>query len=149
MLALPVHCGWSNDQLVAVPRQDRNLGILLSSWLPISLASSRVSGPAPEPTVDGQCGGRDVPNSRRGAFYRVNQAMRDFFGYDAETLMSKTWIGWPPITGKSTDLDKVADMVAGRIESYRMTKRFIPPTATRSGATSPWAAYAAPTAMSI
>lgn len=63
--------------------------------------------------------------SPEGAFYEVNQALCDFFGYDAKTLLSKTWIELTHPDYLQADLDKVAELAAGRIDSYRITKRFI------------------------
>lgn len=60
-----------------------------------------------------------------GAFLVVNDALCQFFGYDEQTLLTKTWIELTAPDYLQADLDKVADMVAGRIESYRMTKQFI------------------------
>ena len=52
-----------------------------------------------------------------GAFIEVNAAICDFFGYDADALMSKTWIELTHPDHLEADLDEVADMVAGRIDS--------------------------------
>jgi sigma-B regulation protein RsbU (phosphoserine phosphatase) len=60
-----------------------------------------------------------------GRFIEVNDAMCDFFGYDAETLLTKSTI---ELTAPG-DLDRTIrnrdDLAAGRIESYRMLKRYI------------------------
>jgi PAS domain S-box-containing protein len=60
-----------------------------------------------------------------GRFDAVNQAMCDFFGYDADTLCSKTW-------QQLTVKDHLADnqrnldaMIAGQLDSYRTTKQYI------------------------
>ena len=60
-----------------------------------------------------------------GRFTDVNQAMCEFFGYDTQSLLTKTWQELTAEDYLQADLDKVADMVAGRIESYRTTKQFI------------------------
>lgn len=60
-----------------------------------------------------------------GAFLRVNEALCQFFGYDEETLLKKTWIELTAPEYLQVDLDKVAEMVAGRIDSYRMVKQYI------------------------
>lgn len=60
-----------------------------------------------------------------GTFLDVNQAMCDFFGYDVETLMTKTWIELTAEDYLKADLANVAELMAGRIDSYRMTKQYI------------------------
>jgi PAS domain S-box-containing protein len=60
-----------------------------------------------------------------GGFVDVNQAVCEFFGYDAETLKSKTWQELTAEAYMQADLEHVADVLAGRIESYRMTKQYI------------------------
>ena len=60
-----------------------------------------------------------------GAFVEVNDALCEFFGYDAPTLLKKTWIELTAPEYLQADLDKVADLVAGRIDSYRMVKQYI------------------------
>ncbi len=60
-----------------------------------------------------------------GEFLQVNSALCEFFGYDAETLLKKTWIELTAPEYLQADLDHVAEMVAGRIENYRMVKQFI------------------------
>jgi PAS domain S-box-containing protein len=60
-----------------------------------------------------------------GSFLDVNSALCDFFGYDAETLMKKTWQELTADESLEADLRNVADLVAGRIDSYRMTKQYI------------------------
>ncbi|MBU3750117.1 MAG: PAS domain S-box protein, partial [Mycobacterium sp.] len=63
--------------------------------------------------------------SPQGPLIEVNQAMCEFFGYDAPTLLSKTWIELTAPEYRDADLANVADMVAGRVESYEMDKQFI------------------------
>jgi PAS domain S-box-containing protein len=60
-----------------------------------------------------------------GTFLDVNQALCDFFGYDVETLMTKTWIELTADDYLEADLANVADLMAGRIDSYRMIKHYI------------------------
>lgn len=60
-----------------------------------------------------------------GPFLEVNQALCEFFGYDAEILLSKTWVELTAPEYRDADLANVADLVAGRIESYQMEKQFI------------------------
>lgn len=60
-----------------------------------------------------------------GAFLQVNDAICEFFGYHAEALLEKTWIELTAPEYLRADLDKVADLVAGRVDSYRMVKQFI------------------------
>ncbi len=60
-----------------------------------------------------------------GEFLEVNEALCAFFGYDAETLLQKTWIELTAPEYLQADLDKVAELVAGHIDSYRMVKQFI------------------------
>lgn len=60
-----------------------------------------------------------------GGFVDVNEAVCEFFGYDAETLKSKTWQELTAEKYLQADLDNVADVLAGRIESYRMTKQYV------------------------
>ncbi len=60
-----------------------------------------------------------------GALLRVNEAMCEFFGYDEQTLLQKTWMELTAEDDLQADLDKVADLVAGRIDFYRIVKRYI------------------------
>ena len=60
-----------------------------------------------------------------GSVYEVNQALCDFFGYDDETLLTKTWRELTHPGYLHAEVEKVADMVAGRIDSYRMRKMFV------------------------
>ena len=60
-----------------------------------------------------------------GTFELTNRALCDFFGYDAETLSSKTWRELIPDDDLAADLENIRDMLAGRIENYRLTKRYI------------------------
>jgi len=60
-----------------------------------------------------------------GRFYQVNDALCQFFGYDAETLMTKTWQELTAPAYLEADLDKVAAILEGRLDSYRMVKQYI------------------------
>lgn len=54
-----------------------------------------------------------------------NAALCDFFGYDAEALRTKTWRDLTPAGTFDDDQQKTADLVAGRIDTYRVTRPFI------------------------
>lgn len=60
-----------------------------------------------------------------GKFDAVNQAMCDFFGYDADTLRTKSWQELTAPDFLDADLANVGDILAGRIEAYRMAKQYI------------------------
>jgi sigma-B regulation protein RsbU (phosphoserine phosphatase) len=60
-----------------------------------------------------------------GQLETVNPAMCDFFGYDAETLKTKTWQELTAPEYLEADLDNVGAILARRIESYRMRKQYI------------------------
>jgi len=60
-----------------------------------------------------------------GRFDEVNGAMCDFFGYDADTLRGKTWQELTVADSLERDLEKVDDVLAGRLDSYRLTKQYI------------------------
>ncbi|MCB9408854.1 PAS domain S-box protein [Mycolicibacterium sp.] len=60
-----------------------------------------------------------------GGFVDVNGALCEFFGYDAQTLKSKTWQELTAEEYLQADLDKVAAVLAGEIDSYRMVKQYI------------------------
>ncbi len=60
-----------------------------------------------------------------GDFLEVNAALCDLFGYDAQTLTEKTWQELTAPDFLEADLRNVTDVLAGRIESYRMLKQFI------------------------
>ena len=63
--------------------------------------------------------------SPEGPFLQVNNALCKFFGYDSATLLQKTWIELTAPDYLQADLDQVTELIAGRIESYRMIKQFI------------------------
>ena len=52
-----------------------------------------------------------------GGFVDVNGALCEFFGYDAQTLKSKTWQELTAEEYLQADLDKVAAVLAGEIDS--------------------------------
>lgn len=60
-----------------------------------------------------------------GRFEVVNRSICDFFGYDAETLRTRSWQELTAADYLEADLDKVGHMLAGRIDTYRMTKQYI------------------------
>lgn len=60
-----------------------------------------------------------------GRFESVNDAMCRFFGYDAESLKQMTWQELTAPDYLDAELDNVAKMADGQIDSYRMTKQFI------------------------
>lgn len=55
----------------------------------------------------------------------VNEALCQLFGYDEETLKSKTWQELTPARYLETDLESTADLLAGRLDTYRVTKEHI------------------------
>jgi diguanylate cyclase (GGDEF)-like protein/PAS domain S-box-containing protein len=63
--------------------------------------------------------------SAEGNFLRVNQAMCDFFGYDAATLMSLTWQELTHPADLAADVALVERLIAGEIERYQFTKRYV------------------------
>jgi len=60
-----------------------------------------------------------------GAFVEVNGALCDFFGYDAATLMHKTWQELTAPEFLEPDLQHFHEVLEGREESYRMIKQYI------------------------
>lgn len=60
-----------------------------------------------------------------GRFQVVNAAMCRFFGYDADTLREKTWQELTAPDYLDVDQKNVDEVLAGRIESYRMNKQYI------------------------
>ncbi len=60
-----------------------------------------------------------------GRFQVVNQALCDFFGYDAETLCAKTWQELTEPGSLKDDLKRVDDLLSGRLDTYRVTKQYI------------------------
>lgn len=55
----------------------------------------------------------------------VNQALCDLFGYDEATLKTKTWQELTPARFREVDLEKVEDLVSGRLDTYRVVKQQI------------------------
>ena len=64
-------------------------------------------------------------NYADGRFAEVNQALCDLLGYDAETLTTMTWQDLTPQKQLESDLARIEDLEAGRIETYRVAKQFI------------------------
>ncbi len=60
-----------------------------------------------------------------GGFIDVNDALCAFFGYDAETLKRKTWQELTAPDHLQADLSRFNDVLAGRLQSYRMTKQYV------------------------
>lgn len=60
-----------------------------------------------------------------GGFAEVNDAICEFFGYDAETLLGKTWMELTAPGDRELSLRNHDDLVAGRIDSYRMLKQYL------------------------
>jgi len=62
--------------------------------------------------------------SAEGRFEVVNQAVCDFFGYDAETLRTKTWRDLTLGDTHEQDLQAAEDVRSGRTTTYRVTKQY-------------------------
>ncbi len=60
-----------------------------------------------------------------GAFIEVNEALCLLFGYDAMTLVQKTWQELTAPEYLQADLKNVEDILGGRSDSYRMLKQFV------------------------
>lgn len=60
-----------------------------------------------------------------GSFVEVNAALCELFGYDAETLKQKTWQELTAPEYLEADLRNARDLLAGRIDSYRMRKQYL------------------------
>lgn len=60
-----------------------------------------------------------------GRYESVNQALCDFFGYDADTIRTKTWQELTAGDTLERDLRNAEDMLAGRIDRYRVEKQYI------------------------
>ncbi len=60
-----------------------------------------------------------------GRFTEVNDAMCEFFGYDAQTLVKKTFVELTAPGDLDLTIRNRDDLVAGRIDSYRMLKQYI------------------------
>lgn len=55
----------------------------------------------------------------------VNQALCDFFGYDSGMLGTKTWQDVTLADSLDDDVRNIADLLSGRVDSYRVTRQFI------------------------
>ena len=64
-------------------------------------------------------------SSPSGRFEEVNVALCEFFGYDAQTLMQKTWQELTAPEYQEESATHVADLIAGRTDSYRAIKAYI------------------------
>lgn len=60
-----------------------------------------------------------------GQFEVANQALCDFFGYNAETLRTKTWQELTAPDYLEADLKNVEEVLTGSIESYRIHRQYI------------------------
>ena len=60
-----------------------------------------------------------------GRYTDVNDSLCHFFGYDAETLTAKTWQELTAPEYLEADLNKVNDLLEGRLDSYRMIKQYV------------------------
>ena len=60
-----------------------------------------------------------------GRFVEVNDALCQFYGYDAATLMQKTWQDLTAPDYLDADLEKSKEVLEGRLDSYRMLKQYI------------------------
>jgi diguanylate cyclase (GGDEF)-like protein/PAS domain S-box-containing protein len=68
--------------------------------------------------------------SPEGAFTRVNRALCELLGRDEATITSSTWQQLTHPDDLDIDLSLVADVLAGRIDTYRLLKRFLRPDRT-------------------
>ena len=60
-----------------------------------------------------------------GRFEEVNDALCHLFGYDANTLIGKTWQELTAPDFLEADLKEVEDILEGRIDSYRTIKQYV------------------------
>ncbi|MBU3751689.1 MAG: PAS domain S-box protein, partial [Mycobacterium sp.] len=60
-----------------------------------------------------------------GRLTLVNQAMATLVGYDIDTLLTMTWQDLTAPETIAEELQVVADMIAGRRDSYRAVKQYI------------------------
>jgi PAS domain S-box-containing protein len=60
-----------------------------------------------------------------GRFERVNAALCEIVGYSAEELMRKTFLDLTHRDDLAADLGHVADLLAGKVRSYQMEKRYL------------------------
>lgn len=61
----------------------------------------------------------------QGRFTDINDAMCQYFGYDATTMIQMTWQELTAPEYLETDVVNVDKIMAGEIDSYRRTKQFI------------------------
>lgn len=62
-----------------------------------------------------------------GGFITVNRALCDLLGRDEQTLRATTWQELTHPADLNVDLDLVQDVLEGRRDSYRLTKRYLRP----------------------
>ena len=60
-----------------------------------------------------------------GRFEIVNQALCDFYGYDAETLKTMTWQELTVEDSLDEDLRRVEEVLSGQIDRYRLVKQYV------------------------
>lgn len=60
-----------------------------------------------------------------GRFEVVNQAFCDMMGYDEQTLKAMSWQEMTPAQYMEVDLKNIADLLAGRLDTYRIVKQHI------------------------
>ena len=60
-----------------------------------------------------------------GRFLEVNDALCQFYGYEAATLLKKTWQELTAPDYLLADAEKASAVLEGRLDSYRMVKQYI------------------------
>ncbi|MGV1006628.1 MAG: PAS domain S-box protein [Candidatus Nanopelagicales bacterium] len=60
-----------------------------------------------------------------GKFEMINEAFCEQLGYDQETLTTKSWQDLTPASYLEADLKNIADLLAGRLDTYRLIKQHI------------------------
>ncbi len=63
--------------------------------------------------------------SLQGKFLQVNQALSDFLGYSEPELQAKTFLELTHPDDLAEDLRNVQSLIAGKVQSYRMEKRYL------------------------
>ncbi|MFN8125917.1 MAG: PAS domain S-box protein [Candidatus Nanopelagicales bacterium] len=63
--------------------------------------------------------------TRDGSFVDVNQAMCDFLGHDADTLMAGHWQEFTHPDDVATEETHLRRLLTGEIDTYRITKRYL------------------------
>jgi PAS domain S-box-containing protein len=81
-------------------------------------------------SVDGAAVGMCLVASD-GSLSQANRAICEFFGYDEQTLTTKTWMDLTAPEYLDADLENMEALVAGRIDSYEMNKQYIKSTGER------------------